>query len=135
MKIKSSLHVTLAITAVLLLLSGCNKAPVRTDAQVATDVQNKINSDSAVVSREVGVQAANGIVTLSGNVGQEEERTAAAHDAATVEGVKTVINNLVVQQAQAAPPPVAEPPSVAPCGSTDCEEARQASPASPRYSG
>ena len=99
------------ITGALLLaaLSGCNKAPARTDAQVAAEVQNKINSDSGITSREIGVQSANGVVTLSGDVDSEVERVSAASDAATVAGVKTVVNNLVVQQAQATAPPSAEP--------------------------
>jgi hypothetical protein len=106
MKIKPTGYVVAAIMAVLMLLAGCNQAPVRSDAQVATEVRNRIDSDAAIESREVGVQSANGIVTLSGNVDREEERTAAARDAATVEGVKTVINNLTVQQA--AQPPVVD---------------------------
>ncbi|HEY4900900.1 MAG TPA: BON domain-containing protein [Terriglobales bacterium] len=100
-----------AIVAVLAALAGCNKATVRTDAQVAAEVQSKINSDSGISSRDVGIQSANGVVTLSGNVGSEVERVAAAGDAATVEGVKTVVNNLVVQQARATSPSAIEPPA------------------------
>jgi hypothetical protein len=55
------------------------------------------------------VQSANGVVTLSGDVTSDAERNAAANDAGAIEGVKTVINNLQVQQAQAAPPPAPEP--------------------------
>ncbi len=93
----------------LALLAGCNRAPARTDAQIASDAQNKIYSDAAVQSRQITVQAANGVVTLSGDVTSDAERTAAANDAGAVAGVKTVINNLQVQQAQAAAPPAKEP--------------------------
>jgi hypothetical protein len=95
-------------------LAGCSKKESRTDAQIATDVQTKIYSDSAIQSRQIGVQAANGVVTLNGDVDTDSERAAAAGDAATVTGVKTVVNNLQVQQAQAAPPP----PSVKPTPAT-----------------
>ena len=100
----------------LLVFAGCNQKPARTDAQIASDVQSKVYGDPAVQSRTIAVQASNGIVTLNGNVTSDSERGAAANDAATVDGVKTVVNNLMVQQAQATPPPpvVAEQPAPAP---------------------
>ena len=101
----------------LLVLAGCNQQPARTDGQIASDVQSKIYGDAAVQSRNISVQASDGIVTLNGNVANDSERGAAAGDAARVNGVKTVVNNLQVQQAQATPPPpVAEPsaPAAAP---------------------
>lgn len=91
--------VTLALMLVLAILAGCNRTPVHSDAQIASDVQNKINADSRIDSHDIGVQAADGIVTLSGSVGNDVERASAASDAATAEGVKTVVNNLVVQEA------------------------------------
>jgi hypothetical protein len=102
----------LALALSMALLAGCNRsAPVRTDAQVASDVQNKIYSDAAVQSRQITVQAANGVVTLSGDVTNDAERNAASNDAGAIDGVKTVINNLQVQQAQVAPPPQPKPTS------------------------
>ena len=91
---------TLAALLALGASSGCSRA--RNDAQVANEVQGKINTDSNVPSKQITVAASNGIVTLSGNVGSETERQAAANDAAQVEGVKTVVNNLQVAAAQAA---------------------------------
>lgn len=116
MKTNRHLHLFWAAALGLALLAGCNRTPVRTDAQVASDAQNKIYSDAAVQSRQVTVQAANGVVTLSGDVTSDAERTAAANDAGAIAGVKTVINNLQVQQAQAAPPPTprAKEPSARP---------------------
>jgi hypothetical protein len=103
---KKSLYLLLvAIVSVLLVLVACNQAPARTDAQVASDVQGKIYGDPAVQSRDIGVQALNGVVTLSGNATSETERAAAANDAAAINGVRTVVNNLQVQQAQVTPPP------------------------------
>lgn len=105
MRIKAPLLVTLMLATSLAILAGCSRKSERTDAQVATDVQTKVYSDSQIQSRQIGVQAANGVVTLSGDVSSDTERAAAASDAATVDGVKTVVNNLQVQQAQLAPPP------------------------------
>ena len=84
----------------LTVLAGCNKAPARTDAQVAAEVQNKIGGDSRITSREIGVQAENGVVTLTGNVTSDTERASAASDAATIDGVKTVVNNLTVLEGE-----------------------------------
>lgn len=89
---------------------GCNKT--RTDAQVASDVQTRITHDSSIQSNTIAVQAANGIVTLNGSVSTNNERAAAASDAASVDGVKTVVNNLEVTTnpvVQQAPPPASAP--------------------------
>jgi len=82
------------------VLAGCNKASARTDAQVAAEVQNKIGGDSRITSREIGVQAENGVVTLTGDVTSDAERASAASDAARIDGVKTVVNNLTVLQGE-----------------------------------
>jgi len=93
--------IALGVSALLALaiLTGCSKTAAPNDVQVATEVQNKIGADSRISSREIGVQAENGVVTLTGNVTTDVERASAASDAATVDGVKTVVNNLIVQAA------------------------------------
>jgi hypothetical protein len=104
------LVVSAALAAVLGLglTLGCQQA--RSDSQVAADVQAKINGDPTVQSRQYTVAADKGVVTLGGSVASDGERTAAAKDAAQVQGVKTVVNNL-----QVVPPVVAQqPPPVAP---------------------
>lgn len=106
---RRSLYLLVALALTLAVLAGCNRTPARTDAQVASDVQNKIYSDAAVESRGISVRAANGVVTLSGDVTSDAERNAAANDAGAIDGVKTVINNLQVQQAEATPPPAPQP--------------------------
>ncbi len=107
MRTKGPFSVTVAIMLALslALLAGCSRKVQRTDSQVASDVQNKIYGDPGIQSRQISVQAANGVVTLSGDVNSDVERNAAANDAGAIDGVRTVINNLQVQQAQVAPPP------------------------------
>ena len=105
MKIKAPFYAALMLALSLAILAGCSRKAERTDAQVAADVQTKIYSDSAIQSRQISVQAADGVVTLTGDVSSDTERAAAGNDAGAVDGVKTVVNNLEVQQAQAAPPP------------------------------
>jgi len=99
----------LALVALLALglLAGCTRA--RNDAQIAGEVQSKINTDANVPTKQITVSSNNGVVTLTGNVGSEMERIVAANDAAQVEGVKTVINNLQVAPATTAALPEAAP--------------------------
>jgi hypothetical protein len=110
MKPKVGLYLcALLLAGSLGLTIGCTRAP--NDAQVAGNVQSKIYADSNVQSRQITVQSANGVVTLTGYANSDAERATAAADAAQVEGVKTVVNNLEVSApAQAAAPaPAAEP--------------------------
>jgi hypothetical protein len=89
--------------ALALMVAGCNKMATRSDADVAKDVQAKINTDSAITNKAITVNANNGAVTLSGTVANETERMAASNDASSVEGVKQVLNNLTVGEAAMAP--------------------------------
>jgi hypothetical protein len=108
MKAKSSLFLVLLLA--LGMTMACNRAP--NDAQIANQVQSRITADSNIQNKQIGVQSANGVVTLSGTVASELERSAAANDAAQVSGVKTVVNDLQVSQsamAQPAPAPMEHP--------------------------
>ena len=120
--------VSLSALLGLTVLAGCNKTVARTDAQVAAEVQGKISGDSRIVSHDIGVQAEKGIVTLTGNVTSDVERASAASDAATIDGVKTVVNNLTVEEDQAAS--AAAPPNQKP-GKGATQSAKAAAPAKP----
>jgi hypothetical protein len=113
MKARVSLYVTaVVLLAVLGLGVACSKAP--NDAQITSEIQSRINGDSGLQGKQLGVQANSGTVTLSGTVDSDAERSAAARYASEAPGVKQVINNLQVtppQTAQVAPP---EPPQPAP---------------------
>jgi hypothetical protein len=96
-----------AVCAALLAISvACSKAP--NDAQVVSDVQAKMGTDSGLQNKQLTVQSANGTVTLSGVVDNDAERDAAAKYAASEPGVKTVINNLKVGTTQASAEPSAK---------------------------
>ena len=120
MKPKVALYLcALLLAGGLVLATGCTRAP--NDAQIAGTVQSKIYADPSVQSRQITVQSANGVVTLSGYANSDAERATAAADAAQIPGVKTVVNNLEVSApAQAAAPPPQqtaqqeEPPAPAP---------------------
>jgi len=124
MKAKRSLYITaVAILAVLTLGVGCTKAP--NDAQLTSDIQNRLVADSGLQGKQLGVKAEEGTVTLTGTVDNDAQREAAARYASAEPGVKQVINNLqvaaapVAETAQATPPPAEETkPSPAPASTS-----------------
>jgi hypothetical protein len=85
---------TLPLALVLALTVACTKAP--NDAQVGSDIQSKLGADSGLQNKQLTVQSDKGTVTLSGTVENDAQREAAAKYAASVPGVKQVINNLQV---------------------------------------
>ena len=95
-------NLSVVLIAMALLAASCSRVGSRTDAQVASDVQNKINGDSSIPDKQLNINANNGVVTLTGTVASDAARNAAANDAAQIEGVKTVVNNLEVAPASAA---------------------------------
>jgi hypothetical protein len=107
MKAKYSVAALVMMALLMLGTVACNRA--RSDAQIASEVQGKLFGDKNIQSRQITVQASNGVVTLSGDVTNDAERTAAASDAAQVEGVKTVINNLESAPVAAAAQPAEQP--------------------------
>jgi hypothetical protein len=110
MKAKLSNFWQAAVCAALLALSvACSKTP--NDAQVVSDVQAKLGTDSGLQNKQLTVQSSNGTVTLSGVVDNDAEREAATKYAASEPGVKTVINNLQIgtTEANAKPSPKLTP--------------------------
>ncbi len=105
-------YLWVVLLSLALLAVGCTHKSNRPDAQVAADVQNKIYSDANVPDKQLSINASNGVVTLAGTVSNATARNAAANDAAQVEGVRTVVNNL--QIVQIAPAVVADQPVQAP---------------------
>lgn len=107
MKARASFYLHAALILTLAAAVGCSKVP--DDTQMASDIQAKINADSGLQGKQLGVQAAGGVVTLSGTVDNDAQREAASRYAGSEAGVKQVFNNLQVvsptpvQSAQAAP--------------------------------
>ena len=111
MRMKASFYALITLALILGGLAGCSRKPARSDAQIANDVQSKFYGDPFIGSRQIQVQSLGGVVTLSGEVTSDTERSAAASDAAAVDGVRTVVNNLQVQQANSVVPPAFQSPS------------------------
>lgn len=108
MKARGPLYLSAVfVLTVLMLALGCSKPA--TDAQIASDIQSKLSADSGLQGKQLQVQAANGAVTLSGQVDNDAQREAAVRYASSEPGVKQVINDLQVgppqSQAQTEPEP------------------------------
>jgi BON domain len=97
----SSLAVFLGVFLVLTIGQGCARKP--DDTKISSEIQGKFSQDSGLSGKQLTVQASNGVVTLAGAVDNEAQREAAARQAASVEGVKEVVNNLQVGIAANAP--------------------------------
>ena len=98
-----------------LLLAGCKSTPPATDdASLNAKVASSLAADQNLGGQAIQASVSSGVVTLNGSVTSDTARTIATGDVAQIAGVKTVIDNLVVQAAPAtaavAPPP---PPAAA----------------------
>jgi BON domain len=72
------------------------------DQQIGSGIQAKISGESALSGQDIQVSVANGVATLNGKVDNDASRALASADSASVDGVKTVVNNLVVAPSRAA---------------------------------
>jgi len=107
MKTRVSLYLwTVLLVGTLAVGAACTKAIA--DGDVTGEVQKKLSTDSGLQGKELTVQTADGVVTLSGTVDNEAQRTAASRYASTVSGVKEVVNNLEVNPSAAAPAAVTQ---------------------------
>lgn len=66
------------------------------DNELTSEVQTRLNTDSGLQGKQLTVQTSDGVVTLSGMVDNDAQRTAASRYASSVTGVKQVVNNLTI---------------------------------------
>jgi len=114
MKLRASLVLPTILLLAMGMTIGCSKAPH--DSQISTQIQDKLNADSGLQGKQLSVQSADGVVTLSGYVDNETQRDAASRYASTIPGVRQVVNNLQVgaNPATAAKPDAAQEPAPSP---------------------
>lgn len=108
MKRHSAIVSSFVLALVLGLGAGCAKKP--DDAKVSSEIQNKFSQDSGLSTKQITVQANNGVVTLAGTVDNDAQRDAASRQAASVAGVTQVLNNLQVGGAPVKPAAATETP-------------------------
>jgi hypothetical protein len=90
------------------------KAPP-SDNLLTVKVENALNAEHVFQGMRVNVAVSKGVVTLSGFVTSDAAKVLASEEAGSVTGVKTVLNNLTVQQAGT---PAVAPPTPAPARPT-----------------
>lgn len=117
MNLNSSRTVRIATLLLALMFAfACTKAP--SDAKLTSDIQSKLGADSGLQGKQLNVESAAGVVTISGVVDSDAQRDAAANYAASEPGVKRVINNLQLGTATAMaddkPSPAAAPAEMEP---------------------
>jgi len=126
------LSFTLAIAVGLGL--ACLRKP--DDAKISSDIQSRFSQDSGLSTKQLSVQSANGVVTLGGTVDNDAQRDAASRQAASVPGVKEVVNNLLVGNGPSAPPSATgeTAPAAAGMQASGAPPAEKAKPAAGRKS-
>ncbi len=93
MRLKIEIYLLLILLGSILALGlACTKAP--DDSQLTGQIQSKLGQDSGLQGKPITVQISGGVVTLSGTVENDAQRTAAARYASEVPGIKQVVNNL-----------------------------------------
>ncbi len=100
---KLSTFFVFALTVLLAAGISCAKKP--DDSRISREIQSKYSQDSGLSQKQLTVQSSNGLVTLTGFVDNDAQRTVAARQAASVSGVREVINNLQVGTASNNPAP------------------------------
>jgi hypothetical protein len=102
-RIRTTARAAMLPLTLALIMAGCKSAPpAADDAALTTQVQARLFADQNLAGQAIQASVASGVVTLSGNVTSDTARTIASGDAAQVAGIKTVVDNLVVQTASPA---------------------------------
>ena len=86
-----------------LAILACKHGP--DDATLTSNVRTRLAADSTLPASSITVETKDGVVTLSGTVNSEAEKSRAEQIAKGVEGVKSVTNDLTVTP-KATPTPV-----------------------------
>jgi hypothetical protein len=126
----------LLLLGILAIGLACTKAP--DDSQLTSQIQSKLNQDSGLHDKQITVQTAGGVVTLSGTVENETQREAAARYASATPGIKEVVNNLETASASATRAPsqmdqMAQAPPPAPARPSAERSSDKRRPSTPRH--
>ena len=70
---------------------------MKTDAQLQKDVMDEIKWEPCTTAAQIGVSAANGVVTLNGTVATYAEKWAVERAAQRVEGVKGIAEEITIK--------------------------------------
>ena len=104
--IKSSRVSGIVAIAVLIGALGCSaRQPIvaREDSAITTDVRARLAADASSRPLKVDVATKAGVVSLTGFVPTDDDRTSVERIARTTEGVRSVDNNVVFGNRPAGP--------------------------------
>ncbi|WP_308910377.1 BON domain-containing protein [Pseudokordiimonas caeni] len=93
-----------ALAALVAGLSGASTAAEITDIGIVDAVKDELTYDPAVYSTSVDVSSVDGIVTLSGRVGDILAKERAVRLAGTIRGVRAIVNQIEVDPVLDVPP-------------------------------
>ena len=138
---RSRLRLALLMVVGMVVLGACNSFKIfqsTDDKSITANIEAKLFGDPALKIRDIRVDTRNGIVTLSGTVGTDLERSAVERIASQEEGVKNVVDMLGVIPPSAMPASertqkaesVAPPQPVAPPAAPPQEQSAPEQPAS-----
>ena len=102
------------LIASALLFAGCEALKLgqsTDDKAITTQIQARLFDDPVLKTRDIHVTSDKGTVTLTGTVGTELEKAAVERMAGQADGVKSVVNQLVVSSAPAAAAPATLEPA------------------------
>jgi hypothetical protein len=109
-----------AVLAAVALFGACNLSGPggSNDKSIVTDIQSKLFQDSGLKTRDIHVESDKGVVTLTGTVATDLEKSAVERIANQEKGVKQVVDQLALSGPSAAmttpateEAPQQEPPS------------------------
>src|SRR4030095_3202828 len=86
-----------AIVVLISFLGGCNSNAVD-DSAITAKIKSKLATDSDTSEIKISVETKAGVVTLTGNVPNDTEKTKAETLAKNTDGVKRVQNEIKVNQ-------------------------------------
>jgi hypothetical protein len=75
---------------------ACHRAQPRDDRSITKEIQVTLYQDATLKKRDISVVVQGGVVVLIGQVSSENEKLSAERVASSAEGVKQVVNQLVV---------------------------------------
>lgn len=95
---------TIGLLSALSFMALAGVAQTTSDSALAAAVSSTLTAESALKSMPIQTAARNGVVTLSGHVTSDAAKVLASSEAGQVAGVRTVLNNLVVDSTPATGP-------------------------------
>lgn len=87
------------VMTIALALSGCSlfkSSSTPNDEAIVSSIQSKLYQDPVLKTRDIRVVSQQGVVVLSGNVGNDQEKSQAEQFAQSTDGVKQVVDELAV---------------------------------------